>query len=153
MKSMVTASLVLAAVLVAACGGGGDDGGERLSKADFIAQADTICHEAIADVQAIPEPASEEEAQAAFAELKGILDGMLDDLRGLQPPAADEDTLEEMYDKIDRLVTLSGEALDVAAVGDREEYASIETEATQLEDEIKQIAETYGFESCGIEEE
>jgi hypothetical protein len=153
LKPLIPVSLVLAAVLVAACGGDDGDGGERLSKADFIAQADEICHEAIAATAGIEEPQSEEEGRAAFAELEAIFDGMLDDLRELQPPAEDEDMLEEMYDEIDELVAMGEQLFDPAVAEDAAEFQRWEAEMTQLEAEIKEIAETYGFESCGIEEE
>lgn len=151
LKSFIPASFVLSAILVAACGG--DDGSVRLSKADFIAEADPICHEAVANIRAIAEPTSDEEAKAAFAELKGIIDGMLDDLRDLRPPAEDEDVLEEMYDKMDRLVTIWAPSLDVASADAAAEFERLEAESTQLEADIREIAETYGFESCGLEDE
>lgn len=147
-KLCLPAAFVAAAVLLAACGD--DAGGERLSKADFIATADPICRDALAAAGRIAEPASREEIDAAFAELDAIFDRMLDDLRGLRPPADDEEAIEEMYGKIDEIVTLSGELLKAE---DEETFQRLEPQITQLESEVVAIATDYGFTACGLEEE
>lgn len=151
-KLCLPAALITSIVLLAACGGGdrNDNDGERLSKADFIARADAICHDAVVAAQAIPEPSSQGEIDAAFAELDSIFDRMLDDLRGLRPPAEDEAALDEMYGKIDEIVTLSGELLKAE---DEDTYRRLDPQITQLEAEVADIAREYGFASCGLEEE
>lgn len=148
-RLLIPAAFLATAVLLTACGGD-DGGGERLSKADFIAQADAICHDAVVAVQAIPEPSSQEEIDAAFAELDGIFDAMLDDLRGLRPPTEDEDTLDELYGKIDEIVALTGELLKTE---DEDTFRRLDPQITQLEAEVAEIATDYGFVSCGLEEE
>lgn len=147
---LVAVALAGVAILMTACGGNGDDGGDRLSKADFIGKADPLCRDAVAAVRAIPEPSSQDEAIDAFDDLQGIIDGMLDDLRDLRPPAEDEDTLAEMYDKIDEMVTLSGELLRSES---EEDFRRLDPQITQLEAEVAAIATEYGFESCGLEPE
>jgi len=139
------AALVATIVLAAACGGGQ----QRLSRAEFIAKADPICRTAVEEIRAIPHPTSPQEGVAAQQQFKGAIDGMLANLRRLQPPKDDEPALDEMYATIEQIVSLSDQAL--TAANDRAEFARIETESTQLETDVAASAKAYGFAVCGIE--
>ena len=138
------AALVATIVLSAACGGGQ----QRLSRDGFIGKADPICRASVEQIRAIPHPTSPEEGAAAQDQFRSAIDGMLAGLRRLQPPKDDAATLDEMYAKIERFVSLSDQAL--TAANDRTAFERIEAESTQLETDVAASAKVYGFTVCGI---
>jgi hypothetical protein len=137
------------AALVAGCGGGG--GGDRLSKEEYIAKADAICKEADDKITALGEPQSFEELANLASEAVTIGEEELSALRALQPPEADEATLNSAYELIGRQLEIAGQIAAAAKEGDQAKIQELIDQATPLQDEARKIAEDYGLTECGSE--
>ena len=140
------AALALAGVATG-CGGGGGD--ERLSKEEYIAQADAICKQANEEIDALGEPSSLEEIATLAADAIEIQTKSLADLRALKPPEADEAKLNEAYALIDQQVGLGKEILEAAEAGDLEKIQEILAEGEPIDDQADAIAADYGLTECG----
>lgn len=142
--------LALAAVTVAvsACGG---DGGERLSEADWIAQADAVCAEAQAELDALPEPTTPAELTELAEEAVTIAEEQLSRLRELRPPEAAEDDYTEMLDLTARQIELTGEIAEAAAARDQARVEELIEQGEEVDDEADALAAEYGFQVCGAD--
>ncbi len=138
MRGMRSAAVALgAAVAFVGCGGGG---GDRLSKADYIKEADKICAASSAETDEITPPEAEEDVGAYFETAGKVVKAMLKDLRALNGPKDDEATVDSIYDDYENVLD---EILDdpIAAL-------SIEDDPFI---EVGKRAQEYGFQECGAE--
>ncbi len=136
MRGMRSAAAALgAAIALGACGGGG---GDRLSKADYIKEADAICKAASDKTDALTAPETEDDIAAYFEAAGKLEKDMLKDLRSLKGPSADEGTLAALYDDVE-------EAID-AILADPEAAMNLEEDPMA---EVGERAEEYGFTECG----
>lgn len=140
----------LAAVALAACGGEG--GGERLTKGEYVEQADAICAEASARLAALPEPRSLEELADVAPRAAAIAAEQLERLRRLRPPADDEAKLDHALDLTERQNALVEEIGEAAAAGDGVRVSELLEELAGVRTEARSIAVEYGLEVCGHEE-
>jgi hypothetical protein len=139
-------ALAVVAVALAACGG---DEGERLSEADWIAQADSICAEAQDELDALPEPANAAElAEQAEAAVE-IAERQLARLRDLRPPEAAEADFGSMLDLTERQIEITGEIAEAAAARDQAAVQELVAEGESVDDRADELAAGYGFDSCG----
>lgn len=139
-------------LLLAACGGG-DDGGERLSKSEWIEQADAICAQADEDVDALTEPSTLDEIPEFTETASEISREALTELRALQPPEEDQATVDEMLDLVEQQIELGEQIGEAASDGDQEEVQRLAAEAEPLEAEANEKARQYGLEDCGEDED
>ena len=107
-RARYTACLAIAAGLVlAGCGGDGDgDGGSQtLTKAQFVARANSICAKARGQTarfsENFPTNPSPQEAQQFFKKVAPYSQKAADEIAALEPPAGDEDlkTIQDGYQK------------------------------------------------------
>ncbi len=140
------AALALAGV-AAGCGGGG--GGDRLSKEEYIAQADAICKQANEEIDALGEPATLEEIVTLAASAIEIQEESLAELRALKPPEEDEATLNEAYDLVEQQVEVGKQVKAAAEAGDMETIQTLIAENDPLDEQADQIALDYGLTECG----
>jgi protein-tyrosine-phosphatase len=155
MRRRVTLIAVAAVcVLAAACGS--DDNGsgataesQRLTKEEYIAQADAICQEADAKIDAVPEPQSTEELAEYGEQVVEVGQEQLDRLRALRPPQADETTINEAYDLIEQQLAIANDLVDAAREGELEQVQELLAQGEQLNDQADQIAADYGLTECG----
>jgi hypothetical protein len=77
--------LVIPALLAGGCGGGGGHG--RLGRADFVAKADAICRDLVAEQKALEVPAGIAGIPAYIDRALPLLDGAVERVRALRPPA------------------------------------------------------------------
>ena len=154
MRSTVAALAVFAACMLAA-GCGNDDGGDgaaesqRLTKEEYIAQADAICKEANDRIAALPEPQSTDELAVLGQQVLDIGQEELDRLRALQPPAADEATVNGAYDLIEQQLGVAADLVNAAGDGELGQVQELLDQGEQLNDQADQIARDYGLEECG----
>jgi hypothetical protein len=139
-------------LLLAGCGGGGD-GGERLSKDEWIEEADAICARADEEVGALTEPSTLDEIPEFTESASEISREALADLRALQPPEEDQATVDEMLDLVEQQIELGEQIGEAARDGDQEEVQRLAAEAEPLEGEANEKARQYGLEDCGEDEE
>lgn len=140
------AAFALAGV-AAGCGGGG--GGDRLSKEEYIAQADAICKQANEEIDALGEPATLEEIVTLAASAIKIQEESLAELRALKPPEEDEATLNEAYDLVEQQVEVGKQVKAAAEAGDMETIETLIAENDPLDEQADQIALDYGLTECG----
>lgn len=146
-RSYVLASIAGAGVLfLAACGG---DGGERLSKDEWIEQADAICAQADEDVEALTEPTQLDEIPEFTDTASEISRGALSDLRALQPPEEDQATVDEMLDLVEHQIEIGEQIGEAAEDGDQDEVQRLADESDPIESEADEKARQYGLKDCG----
>jgi hypothetical protein len=153
MRSTVAALAVFTACVLAA-GCGRDENGEgaeaqRLSKADFIAQADAVCKEANDRIDALPEPQSTDQLADLGQQVIDIGQEELDRLRVLRPPAADEATINGAYDLIEQQLGVAADLVDAARDGELGQVQQLLDQGEQLNEQADRIASDYGLEECG----
>ena len=130
--------------------GGGPEAGDASSggapsKSEYIAQADEICRKAedaftqeIDDSFEGQSPSEDEFAAALRTGAVENLEGQLNDLRALTPPAGDEDTLAAIYD-----------TLEVAVDGFVEDPSSLMGRPSRAMKDASRRAAQYGLTVCG----
>ena len=146
-RVLVFAVLALATILAGCGGGGGDD---RLSKEEFIAEADAICKQANEQIDALGEPTLEN-IDEYLADAEAISREQLGQLRALKPPAADEATLNGAYDLIEQQIALAADGVEALKSGDQAAFEQVNAQITTIEAEADQIARDYGLQECGKE--
>jgi len=110
-----TAACAVVALAFAAAGCGGDDssssnnnskGSSSVSKSEFIKSATAVCkdfaNQAQAKTSSLPKTATQQQqAQFVIDELVPLFRQEVQHLRDLDAPAADADTLTQIWDKLD----------------------------------------------------
>lgn len=155
----VAAVMIIAAVAVAGCGSDGDDkngsttpanGGAPLTKAQFIASADGICKATTEKIASAATKLRESAKKTGTLPVRQVAtfltktslpayDAMLDDLRGLTPPKADEKA-------IDGLIAALAGAIDTAK-SDPVRYSK--NGSPDPFDDANKRANAYGMKVCG----
>ncbi|MBK5109914.1 MAG: hypothetical protein JJE10_00945 [Thermoleophilia bacterium] len=125
---------------IAGCGG---DDPDAPTKEEYVAEGSAICSEADAELTASlesrygNEDLSQQQIQTIFEEdFLPSAEGQLEDLRSLTPPDGDEETVNDIYDALERDIQEARE--DPAIVAEGDAFA----EAARLADE-------YGLTGCG----
>ena len=153
---------VAAASFVAAC-----DDTEPLTKEEFIEQADAICAETNELLAPIFEPvwADSEDAEEtsgaggplvfvrfdrAVDEAMPHLERQLAELRALEPPAEDEESVAELLNDHEAALAAGAELVKAAAGGDRTAMATLESDDPVVEADRR--VRDYGMTVCGGEE-
>ena len=144
-------AVAMAVAAVAAACGGGDGGGDRLTKEQYIAEADAICADINEQLDALGEPGNLEEVAELAESAVGIQEEALEKLRALQPPEADEATLNEAYELLDQQVVLGNEIADAARDGDAASITAIIGQLEGIDNQADQIAIDYGLTECGTD--
>jgi hypothetical protein len=136
-----------AALALVGCGGGG--GGDRLSKAEFVSQADAICTEYEAKLNALGTPQNADQL-AEFAEKAvPIAREGRDELGELRPPEDLQETYDAWLEQGDRAIEIVEDLRDAAEDGDTAEIQRIAQEAEAADSEANRLAGQLGLEACG----
>lgn len=151
---LLALALALATGLIAAgCGDDDDDGGdggEALTKQEFITEADQICSDGNAEIEAAAEqtfgqsdqpPSATEQEQFAADTVIPNIQSQVDQIGDLAPPEGDEDQIQAILDA-------AREGLDAG-----EEEPSLFTEQGGQDPlaEASRLARDYGLTVCGEE--
>ena len=134
------------AVAVAGCGGGD---GERLSKAEFISQADAVCTKYEARLDALGQPTNVAELRSFADKALPIAKDGRKELGQLTPPADLQDTYDAWLDQGDEAIDIVERLREAAADGDEAEIQQIARDAQRADAEANRLAEQIGFEQCG----
>ena len=133
---------------LAACGGG-----DGLSKADFIEQADQLCLDFNTKASALPEPQSEAELVRWLDDAMALAEVMEKDLDALAPPddgkKVHQALLTSLRDSTDRV----RDARDAAERQDQAGFESAMGDAQEIGQRADTEAKAYGFKVCGSEDE
>jgi hypothetical protein len=138
--------VVAAVVALAGCGGGGDD---RLTKAEYIAQADAICQEANAKIEALGAPETLADLAAMGQQSVQISEQQLAKLRALRPPAEDEATLNGAYDLVEQQIGITKQLVAAARAKDMDRINSLVAQGNDITKQAGKIAGDYGLRQCG----
>lgn len=140
------------AVVFSACSGGSD----RLTKAELITQGDAICKTFSdkagpigQDITAPPSADNLPQYAAAFGQLETPLSDMIDGLKALSPPEADQSTWDAITSGLGNGLAALREAKTAAEGADLTAFNAAGTKFSQLDTQTSQLATTYGFQVCG----
>jgi hypothetical protein len=148
MRKTLAFAALAAALALAGCGGDDGGGGEPLSQEDFVAQADAICEEYEAKLDALGTPQSQEDL-AEFAEKSvPIAEEGQGKLAELTPPADLQEAYDEWLAQGDKAVDIVQRLEQAAQDNDQEEIQAIATEAQAADERSEELATQLGFEEC-----
>lgn len=135
------------------------------SSADFLARADSVCARGGDDDLALAEAVErvyEEDgsdvslagAEETFDQAVETFEGIVGDLRELNPPDEVATDFEDVVDLLEGQVAQLRLGRDAAARQDAEDFAEVvEDEDFAVEaEQLERVARDVGFEECGIEE-
>ncbi len=152
-RQLATRAVALAGtmVLLAACGGG--ESGP--TKAEFITSADKICDKADEKLDVILERDIDD-----FSAMKKLTtdagrigDALLKDLRAIEVPEGDEEDVEEVLGGIEKQVRVVRQLGKAAEDEDQDKIDEIIEEGDDLEADVEKSAKSYGFKTCGVDDE
>jgi hypothetical protein len=140
------------AVVLAACSGGSD----RLTKAELITQGDAICKTFSdkagpigQDINTAPSADNLPQYATAFGQLDPVFTDMLNGLKALSPPEADQSTWDAITSGLEDELAALREAKTAAEGGDLTAFNAAGTKIGQFDNQTSQLATTYGFQVCG----
>jgi len=135
-----------AALVLAGCGGGGEESPAAPTNDAYITKADKICAQGEIDLQdAVTAtfgnlaPTEAEGVEFTTTETVPLLKLQVEALRSLTPPEGGAETVNEIWDAMDK---------GVKALEENPEAALSETEPMA---DAMELARSYGFRSCGAE--
>lgn len=137
---------LFAAGVAAGCGGGEE---EPLSKGQYIKQGDAACKEStdriaeaadedFADLGPDEMPTEKQLTQFVEETLKPEIEGQLSDLRDLQPPDADGDELDGIYEGVDEALAKVEDDPGLLLQRGKDPF-----------EEANEAITDYGFKQCG----
>jgi hypothetical protein len=147
--TMRAAGAVLALALaaaVAACGGD-DDGGDKLSKAEYIEQADRACVDSALRPKAPPQN-SRQAAQQTKEEADARKD-LQGDLQKLTPPDELKGDADEFLKKSQELIAGLERMTRLAEDDKQAEFAKEDQKLADVGQSREQVADRIGFKRCG----
>lgn len=139
--------LAVCAAAVTGCGGGG--GGERLSRAEFVAQADAICRKYEARLDALGQPTNVAELRSFADKALPIARDGRDELDDLKPPEELEERYDAWLEQGDEAIGIVERLRDAAQEGDQAEIGRIAVDAQRTDAEANRLGRELGFEQCG----
>ncbi|MGE5746526.1 MAG: hypothetical protein ACM33U_04635 [Solirubrobacterales bacterium] len=113
-----------------------------LSKAEFIAQADSACAEANSSIEQFAASGQGESEAAQIAQLR---QGVIDQIKQLNPPS--DPTLDQFLKAMSDQVS-AGQKIGLA-VQRGEDPSQFETELDSAKSDAESAASAYGFKECG----
>jgi hypothetical protein len=149
----IPAAVVGAGIALSACGG--DSSPETpiavptetqpsAGKAEFIAQADSVCAEANSSIQQF---AAAGQGLTEADQIAQLRQGVVDQISQLGPPEEDRTTLDQFLKALSDQVS-AGEKIGLA-VQRGEDTAEFETEFDNARSQAETAAASYGFQECG----
>lgn len=124
--------------------------GGGVSKEDFISKADAICRTTGEETSSLEPPTDLETTGEFFTTVTPILLEETSDIKALEAPEEDVETLNDWLATQEELADIFQEAADAANSGDQEGFDAAFTEANAVQAESGSIAAEYGFNVCGI---
>ncbi len=153
-RNLAVLAALFTAGLVAGCGGGSGD--EDLSRSDYIVKADAVCAQYAGNSATLESQFDQalkssdlESAAQDFEDQASDVTAMLDQLEELTPPVADQTTVDEIISLGRQRVQKAKEAADAIASGDKDAMIAAGKEGSVLAGKYYQLADGFGFETCG----
>jgi hypothetical protein len=137
--------LLLAVGVLAGCGGGG---GERLTREEYASKADAICTKYNRQTDVLQNPTNLRElANVADATL-AILDNAIEDLRELEPPENEQETVDRWLEEVGKLRADLAEIRDKAKANDMEGVQAVVPKAEEHNKRGNELATQLGMTVC-----
>jgi hypothetical protein len=144
--------LVALAVLLAGCG----EGAERLSKAEFIEQWDSICHtyndrrdRILEDLPAEPTVENLPQFADVLRKLAPVVREGIAELKKVRPPEADQAVVESILADVEESADRLDDAADAAESGDLETFVAAAQSLAESNQRVKRAVADYGLQECG----
>jgi hypothetical protein len=150
---LVPAAVVGAGIALSACGG--DSSPETpivvptetqpaQGKAQFIAQADSVCADANSSIEQF---AAAGQGETEADQISQLRQGVVDQIKQLDPPAEDSATLNQFLSAMADQVA-AGRKIGLA-VQRGEDPTEFETDLDNAKSQAEAAASSYGFKECG----
>lgn len=140
------AAVALAALVVVACGGE-----ERLSKREFLRQADAICATYERRLDTVPRPRTLRDVPPFIERGLPLAKEELAKLEELRPPEGDEAEVERLLTQVKETIAELERLRDAAAARDRAAAQAAAARVEEASDRAAKLAREYGFAECGSE--
>ncbi len=138
----VTAS---AALLLAGCGGSSSSS----SSSDFTAQANAICAQFGAQIEALPAPGNTDASAAASLDAQiPIEQAELAKLKTLTPPSSSASEWNTALSNLEQVIAISPQVSAAAKAGNTAEVQSLAAKAKPLSDAATATANKLGLTKC-----
>jgi hypothetical protein len=145
-RAVATASrMFVLAVLVLAAGCGGDD---RLSREEFVSEAEAICEDFDQRVNEVDEPQNADDIERYVNEVRPVVEDGLNELKGIQPPEELEGQWNELVAMNDESLQALDDLAEAAANRDEDRLEEITEEASRRDEESDRIAQELGLQKC-----
>ncbi len=132
------------ALLVVACSGGG------MTKADYVKQANAVCHDAAKQVAALRIPGRADVASMpkAAASVVAVQRKALGRLRAIKPPKQDRAEITRWIALVDQTIDQADLSARAQKDGDIGRAITANTNGTALDHRADDIARKYGLRMC-----
>lgn len=137
---------ILLATLLAVAGCGGE---ERLSRAEFLRQADAICANYERRLDAIEEPRALRDVPRFIERGVPLARKELAELEKLRPPAEDEAKVERLLAQVRKTISELEHLGEAAAARDRAAAQAAAARVEEASDRAAKLAQRYGLDECG----
>ncbi|HEX3623719.1 MAG TPA: hypothetical protein VHT97_15500 [Acidimicrobiales bacterium] len=125
-------------------------GTKALIKTGFMAKADNLCREGARNLDAIPEPKTDNRDLArAYGQVAAVTGKLLTDLKALPVAPGDEATVADMFDAQDKVNAKFAEMRDAASANDRQRFLAASSEQAPLVTAADSKFDAYGLGICG----
>ena len=144
---MRRALLLLGVVaLLAGCGGGAE---HHVSKAEFVAKADSICAAGQTEIARLAQPSTPQDLDEYLGKAIPIQKREVAEIRRLDWPDADKTRIERVLRAANDLIAAFEELRAAAHSGDQEAITKADKAAAQAGAKMRSAARAYGFKVCG----
>lgn len=114
----------------------------------LIARGDTLCKRATAAQERLLYPGTPAEFGPYLQKVRGILVGLVKDLKSLPEPKQDRRLLKRMFAKVEQLPPVLSDARAAAIAGDYQGLQRIIARGEKIEHQANALALQYGFTEC-----
>ena len=132
----------LASMTLQACGG-------ALSKEEFIEAADETCEKADERSQDLEPPTNPQALRVFVERAEQITRRLVEDLRELESPEDDRETIDRMIDKIEEAVGYLPAIERAARLSDVAAIQQLGARLQAAAAEANELARNYGMKKCG----
>ena len=141
--------VIVVPMLVAACGG--QDRGPRLTKEQFASKADAICAKYNDKVSSLGNPQTLTELADVADNTIPVLRDAIRDFRRLNPPEAQENTVDAWLEAVDELENDLEEIRDEADKGSLKGVQAVVPNADQHNKRSNELAAQLGMTVCNTD--
>jgi hypothetical protein len=120
-------------------------------QSQWAARADRICTEAQTRIDALPAPTDPAGVAAQLAQVVGIANEEIQDLRALTPPPDQVNAVQRFLDALGRSVAALERVVDATVEGDEDAIDRALSEGQTAADQAQREADVLGLTACGRE--